>query len=93
MFPYLLPCTLFILEMKQGSLVCLLYGRHKHQVVIHVVPGGWSDLLGWLRNRGLEVLSGFIHRRSGMSYIGKIFPLLVFREELVTGIKGIMIYP
>ena len=44
----------------------------QHQVVRHVVPGGWSDLLGWLRNRGLEVLSGFIHRRVGMSYNGRI---------------------
>ena len=50
---------------------CLIIGKMQHQVVRHVVPGGWSDLLGWLRNRGLEVLSGFIHRRVGMSYNGR----------------------
>ena len=72
MFPYLLPCTLFILEMKQGSFVLFIIGKAQRQVFRHVVPGGWSDLLGWPRNRGLEVLSGFIHRRSGMSYDGRI---------------------
>ena len=39
---------------------------------MRVVPGGWSDLLGWPRNRGLGVLRGFTHRRFGMSYDGRI---------------------
>ena len=64
--------------MKQGSFVLFIIGKAQRQVFRHVVPGGWSDLLGWPRNRGLEVLSGFIHRRSGMSYDVRTFLFFLY---------------